>query len=139
MTEISQGVTDRRRVPAWVGVVLVAICFVAGAAFIWWVERDPLSGGSDFIPDANGANAIRPRAVFRAPPNPESIRKTSDDNGGTYVAQSYGTVMTVEENNGSPKYTFRYLKRDLIPADIKDVLLMKFRITSDDAVAQQLG
>jgi Spy/CpxP family protein refolding chaperone len=139
MTDISQGPTDRRRVPAWVGVALVVICFVAGAAFIWWVVRDPLSGGSDFIPDPNGSTSMRPRAVFRAPPNPESIRKTSDDNGGVYVAQAFGTVMNIEENNGNPKYTFRYLKKDLLPADIKDVLLMKFRIMQDDAVAQHIG
>ena len=139
MTDISQGPTDRRRVPAWVGVALVVICFVAGAAFIWWVVRDPLSGGSDFVPDPNGATAMRPRATFRAPPNPESIRKTSDDNGGVYVAQAFGTVMNIEVNNGSPKYTFRYLKKDLLPADIKDILLMKFRIMQDDAVAQHIG
>lgn len=137
MTDISQGMTDRRRVPAWVGMALVFICLVAGGAFIWWVVRDPLSGGTDFIPDANPSGIDRPRAVFRAPPNPESIRKESDNNGGTYVAQSNGTVMTIELNG--PKYTFRYLKKDLLPQDVKDVLLMKFRILQDDAVAQHIG
>lgn len=135
---VSQGPMDQRRVPAWVGVALVILCFLAGIAFIWWVVDYPLSGGKDFVPDPNGATAMRPRA-FRNPTSPESISKTSDDNGGTYVARSFGTIMTIEENGGSPKYTFRYQKKDLLPADIKDVLLMKFRIMQDDAVAQHIG
>ncbi|HEY1684332.1 MAG TPA: hypothetical protein VGG19_06190 [Tepidisphaeraceae bacterium] len=139
MTQVGSGPIDQRRVPAWVGVVLVVVCFIAGAAFIWWVVREPLSGGGDFIPDANGSNAMRPRAMFQRPPNPESIRKTSDDNGGVYVAQANGTVMNIEVNNGNPKFGFRYLKKDLLPADIKDVLLMKFRIMQDDAVAQHIN
>ena len=47
--------------------------------------------------------------------------------------------MTIELRGGDPRYSFRYLKKDLLPQDQKDVLLMKFRIMSDDAVAQHIG
>lgn len=139
MTEISPGSMDKRRVPAWVGVLLVAICVVAGGVFIWWVVRTPLSGGADFIPDANGP-AYRPLANFRRP-RAESIRKTSENHGGTYQVKANGAVMDVEVQGptGAPRFTYRYEKQNLIPKEQEDILLMKYRIVGDSAVAKLVG
>lgn len=135
MTEMSQNAAERRPVPAWVGVVLIMLCFAAGGGFIWWIVGSPLGGGADFIPDPNHSTPNRPRVAFQAPPNPESVRKTSVG----YIAQADGTVMNIDTANGSPKISFRYLKKDLIPQDVQDTLIMKFRILQDDAVAQIVG
>jgi hypothetical protein len=135
MTQASQNLTDQRKVPAWVGIVLIVVCLGAGGAFIWWVLGSPMGGGSDFIPDPNHMTPNRPRVTFQAAPNPESIRKTS----AGYIAQADGTVMNIDTASATPKFSFRYLRKDLVPQDVQDVLIMKFRILQDDAVAQTVG
>jgi Spy/CpxP family protein refolding chaperone len=145
MTEITgtPGESTRRPVPAWVGMALVAVCVLAGAAFIWWVVRDPLTGGSDFIPDANGpvAAARGPRANFRPPPSPDSVRKVADTpNGESYLAQVGGAMMdVVAGKDGKNRYNLRYAPKNLLTPEQRDLMVMRFRVMNDEATATHIG
>src|SRR5690242_18206911 len=114
MTEAAfdKGAATERPVPAWVGLALVSVCLLAGVAFIWWVVRDPLSGGADFIPDPNGpvAGGRGPRVAFRPPPSPDTVRKVNEtDKQTTYIAQVGGTMMDIAiMKDGKHRYQYRY-------------------------------